>query len=264
MNVILKNTAARPKTLTGVVRVVEGGRLRARRQAQKALHTQKGEAVTSLLETESLNAHGVQVSEQKENEGPTTSSSVFSCDYQEDLFNVNAGKAILTLQEELPHVLLKDLTYDIYCDDVAFVDDISPKFRRKANTVVGKSSYKRIFWALRFHSWLFFCRSKFEVLKVWQSDDNVINVRWSFRGMPRIIGGALPGSTTYIDGISEFKLNRQGLIYEHRVDNLDHSSQFKLQDLTSLLNLNPSQPSWPKPSYYFEKMPKNLTASFSE
>lgn len=145
------------------------------------------------------------------------------------------------------------------------MDEISPKFRRRAKTVCGKKEYKKTLWSIRFHTWLFFCRSNFEVMKIWQPQEDVIAVRWSLRGMPRIFAGALPGSTTYIDGISEFKLNRQGLIYEHRIDNLDSNNQVWLRDWTTLLSLQPSQSSWPTPSYYVGDAPESsLSASWSE
>jgi hypothetical protein len=209
----------------------------------------------------SLNTNAVYVND-KEEEGtePTTSgkgssssssSHTFGCDLHENLFHVNVGKAITTLRDELPLVLEQELSYDIYTEDVAFVDEISPKLRRKAKTAVGKESYKNRAWSIRFHTWLFFYRASFEVLNIWQPEEDRICVRWSFRGLPRIIGTTFPDTTTNIDGVSEFKLNRQGLIYEHKVDNMDINSQFKLQDLGSLLSLNTNnQGSWPTPSYF--------------
>jgi len=202
------------------------------------------------LPWEDLSLNAVYVNEKEgDSESPSTSGHTFGCDLQEKLFHVNVGKAITTLREELPQVLEKDLSYDIYTEDVAFLDEISPKLRRKAKTAVGKEQYKRVAWSIRFHTWLFFYRASFDVTNIWQPAEDVIAVRWSFRGLPRIIGNAFPGSTSYVDGISEFKLNRQGLIYEHKVDNLDFSNSqvFKLQDLTSLLNTNQS---WPTPSYF--------------
>ena len=226
------------------------------RVAGPRLSEKKGKRELLPWEDLSLNTNAVYVND-KEEEGTATtsdkgksSSHTFGCDLHETLFHVNVGKAITTLREELPLVLEQELSYDIYTEDVAFVDEISPKLRRKAKTAVGKESYKNRAWSIRFHTWLFFYRATFEVMNIWQPAEDRICVRWSFRGLPRIIGTTFPDSTANIDGVSEFKLNRQGLIYEHKVDNMDINSQFKLQDLGTLLSLNTNQGSWPTPSYF--------------
>merc|ERR1712216_345976 len=193
-------------------------------------------------------------SERRRREGtpsPASRGQSFGCDLQENLFHVNVGKAITTLREEIPNVLETDLSYDISTDDVAFVDELSPSFGWNSKTAAGKESYKRTWVGLRFHTWLFFSRAKVDVTRVWQPAEDVIAVRWTFRGLPRIIGGAFPGSTTYVDGISEFKVNRVGLIYEHKVDNLDKGGmQTSLQDLTQMLRGGlVAEGSWPTASY---------------
>lgn len=205
----------------------------------------------------SLNANAVRVSERDGGETEEATSTVsrgqsFGCDLQENLFHVNVGKAITTLREEIPNVLETDLSYDIYTDDVAFIDELSPSFGWNSKTAVGKESYKRTTFGIRFHTWLFFSRAKVDVTRVWQPAEDVIAVRWTFRGLPRIIGGAFPGSTTYVDGISEFKVNRVGLIYEHKVDNLDKGGmQTSLQDLTQMLRGGlVAEGSWPTASYF--------------
>ncbi|QDZ19353.1 hypothetical protein HOP50_02g18690 [Chloropicon primus] len=197
----------------------------------------------------SLNSNAVHVNETGGAEdGPTTSG--FGCDLQENLFHVNAGKAIDTLREELPTVLQSDLSYDIYTEDVTFVDKLSPFFGRNSRTTTGRENYKRAAFGIRFHTWLFFSRAKFEVTRVWQPHEDVIAVRWTFRGLPRIIGSAFSGSTTYVDGISEFKLNRQGLIYEHKVDNLNKGNGLTRHGLADLSRmLVGSEGSWPTASY---------------
>ena len=178
---------------------------------------------------------------------------------------MNAGKAITTLRDELPQVLERELSYDIYTEDVAFVDDLSPSFGRNSKTTVGKDNYKRATFGIRFHTWLFFSRAKFEVARVWQPHEDVIAVRWTFRGLPRIIGSAFPGSTTYVDGISEFKLNRQGLIYQHKVDNLDKGTGLK--ELSQLLSMRgmvgAAEGTWPGAASYLVPVPVPVEAEGS-
>jgi len=49
----------------------------------------------------------------------------------------------------------------------------------------------------------------------------VINVRWCFDGCTRLLD--LP---TTVDGVSEYKLDKHGMIYEHRVVNLIMNDTF--------------------------------------
>merc|ERR1712118_160421 len=95
--------------------------------------------------------------------------------------DVNVGKCIDVLREELPLALVNDFTYDgIHSEEVALIDEISPSFGRKAKTTVGKESLKRVMFGLRFHTWLFFSNAKFEVKKMWQPEKDRLCVRWSF------------------------------------------------------------------------------------
>ena len=54
---------------------------------------------------------------------------------------------------------------DIYRDDITFRD---PR-----NTFQGKKDYKTIFWSLRFHGRLFFRLLYVDVLRIWESPENV-------------------------------------------------------------------------------------------
>lgn len=56
-------------------------------------------------------------------------------------------------------------TDDIYRDDITFRD---PR-----NAFHGKKDYKTIFWSLRFHGKLFFRVLYVDVLRIWESPENV-------------------------------------------------------------------------------------------
>mmetsp|Transcript_19010 Transcript_19010/g.39712 ORF Transcript_19010/g.39712 Transcript_19010/m.39712 type:complete len:261 (-) Transcript_19010:1268-2050(-) len=187
---------------------------------------------------------------EQDEEGPTTSGSqqqLKCCELNENLFNVNVGKAITTLREELPQVLDRDLSYEIYTEDVAYVDEISPSFGRKASTAHGKQSLRRVAFGIRFFAKVLFSRSKFDVMKVWQPESDKLCVRWTFKGLPRFIGD----TTTYLDGMTTYKFNRQGLIASVVQTNLDTNTHFKVQDLQSLVTGVVGQSgSWPTPSYF--------------
>ncbi|CAI0440479.1 unnamed protein product [Linum tenue] len=123
-------------------------------------------------------------------------------------FYVNLGLAVRTLREDMPSLFIRDLNYDIYRDDITFRDP--------TNVFAGISNYKLLFWSLRFHGKLLFKDIAVEVYRIWQPSDNVILIRWNVKGIPRVpweAKGEFQGTSTY-------KLDRNGKIYEHKVDNL--------------------------------------------
>ncbi|XP_027342617.1 uncharacterized protein LOC113855257 [Abrus precatorius] len=125
-----------------------------------------------------------------------------------DEFYLNLGLAVRTLREDLPLIFIKDLDYDIYRDDITFMDPL--------NKFTGIEKYKLIFWALRFHGKILFREIALDVYRVWQPSENVILIRWNLRGVPRV-----PWETKgEFQGTSRYKLDRNGKIYEHKVDNL--------------------------------------------
>lgn len=93
-------------------------------------------------------------------------------------------------------------------DDIVFKDPL--------NTFAGIENYKSIFWALRFHGRLFFRALWIDVISVWQPVDNMVMVRWTVHGIPRVPWE----SHGRFDGTSEYKLDKNGKIYEHKVHNI--------------------------------------------
>ncbi|CAI8606968.1 unnamed protein product [Vicia faba] len=98
--------------------------------------------------------------------------------HQKDDFYLNLGLAVRTLREDMPLIFVKDLNYDIYRDDVTFLDPL--------NTFTGIEKYKLIFWALRFHGRILFREIGLDVYRIWQPSENVILIRWNLRGVPRV------------------------------------------------------------------------------
>lgn len=112
---------------------------------------------------------------------------------------------------------------------------------------MGIENYKSIFWALRFHGKMFFKALWVDVISVWQPMDNVIMVRWTVHGIPRVPWD----SRGRFDGTSEYKLDKKGKIFEHRVDNTALNSPPKFQvlavaDIIQSLGC----PSTPRPTYF--------------
>eukprot|EP00897_Mesotaenium_endlicherianum_P000447 jgi/Mesen1/10402/ME000081S09795 len=143
-------------------------------------------------------------------------------------YYVNVGYAIRTLREELPSMFYRELTFDIYRDDITFCDPL--------NTFAGMDNYKLIFWALRFHGRIFFRALWVDVQRIWQPNDKTIMVRWAVRGLPRVPWEA----QGHFDGTSEYKLDKAGKIYEHKVYNVvmnNHKRQMAMVDPLEMLRV---------------------------
>ncbi|HAG85366.1 MAG TPA: hypothetical protein DCL61_30530 [Cyanobacteria bacterium UBA12227] len=112
-------------------------------------------------------------------------------------------KLIHTLQNDLPTLFKKDISYDIYTQDIDFQDPIS-RFK-------GKFNYRIIFWTLRFHARLFFTQIYFDLHDVKQADEETIMAYWTVRGTLRVPWKA----DLFFNGDSTYKLTKDGLIYHH-------------------------------------------------
>lgn len=103
---------------------------------------------------------------------------------------------------------LRAFADEIYRDDIVFKDS-RLEFK-------GIKNYKIICWSLRFHGNLFFKHMHVDIMRIWQPEDYIIKMRWQVNGYPRVWWEA----EGRIDGISTYKLDRQGKIYEHSIDNV--------------------------------------------
>lgn len=182
---------------------------------------------TSSTLVEAPSVHQVQVGKPP---GPPQNKQ----ERQED-FYANLGDAIRTLREDVPICLKSEISYDIYREDVTFRD---PR-----NTFHGIDNYKLIFWSLRFHGNLFFKQLYVEVKRIWQKDDDTICLRWTVHGFPR-----LPWDQEgTFDGVSSYKLDCHGKIYEHQVNNVIMSDP-PLQRIPFFIRLSLDRVQQPLPS----------------
>lgn len=117
-------------------------------------------------------------------------------------------------------------------DDITFADPL--------NTFTGIENYKLIFWALRFHGKILFREIALDVFRVWQPSENVILIRWNLKGVPRVPWEA----KGEFQGTSRYKLDRNGKIYEHKVDNLafNFPQQLKPVSVLDLVTACPASP----------------------
>ncbi|XP_010054118.2 uncharacterized protein LOC104439407 [Eucalyptus grandis] len=156
---------------------------------------------------------------------------------RKDDFFVNLGLAVRTLREDMPLLFTKDLNYDIYRDDITFMDPL--------NTFTGIDNYKLIFWALRFHGKILFRDISLEVYRIWQPSENMILIRWNLKGVPRVPWEA----KGEFQGTSRYKLDRKGKIYEHKVDNLAFNFPQPPKPAVSVLDLVTACPASPNPTF---------------
>ncbi|WP_016951272.1 DUF2358 domain-containing protein [Anabaena sp. PCC 7108] len=112
-------------------------------------------------------------------------------------------RIIATLKQDLPTLFAKDISYNIYTEDIFFRDPVN-KFQ-------GKFNYRIIFWTLRFHAKLFFTEIAFDLHDVSQSAEDTILAQWTVRGILRVPWQA----RLFFNGYSTYKLNGEELIYEH-------------------------------------------------
>ncbi|MEH2140882.1 DUF2358 domain-containing protein [Nostoc sp.] len=118
-------------------------------------------------------------------------------------FKLPVERVIKTLKQDLPTLFKKDISYDIYTQDIYFKDPV--------NTFKYKFNYRIIFWTLRFHARLFFTQIYFDVHEVYQSAEDTILANWTVRGVLRVPWKA----GLLFNGYSTYKLNQDNLIYEH-------------------------------------------------
>lgn len=96
----------------------------------------------------------------------------------------------------------------IYTDTLTFSDGSGYR-------VTGKEAYKTVLWLLRAQVKLVFTHAFVEVLSMFHDDfSGCVHLRWRMTATPR-----WGMNTCVIDGISLYRLNREGWVYEHSLEN---------------------------------------------
>lgn len=137
-------------------------------------------------------------------------------------------------------------------DDITFLDPL--------NTFTGIENYKLIFWALRFHGKVLFKEISLEVFRVWQPSENMILIRWNLKGVPRVPWEA----KGQFQGTSRYKLDRNGKIYEHKVDNLAFNFPQNFRPAASVLDLVAACPASPNPTFLWGSSAELYSSSWVE
>lgn len=134
----------------------------------------------------------------------------------------------------------------LFREDIIFKDPL--------NTFVGIDNYKLIFGALRFCGQLFFKVLWVDIVSIWQPIENIIMIRWTVHGIARVPWE----SRGRFDGTSEYKLDRNGKIFEHKVDNVAINSppKFRVLAVEEMIQ-SLGCPSTAKPTF-FEATPSSI------
>lgn len=135
-------------------------------------------------------------------------------------YQAQIQRDIETIQQDLPPLFERDISYGIYTQDICFTDPL--------NTFKGKLAYRIVYWSLRFHAQLFFTQIHLDLHEVYQADPETIKANWTVQGTLR-----LPWKPQiFFKGNSTYKLNEAGLIYRH-IDTWDRKPIEVLQQFFS-------------------------------
>ena len=146
---------------------------------------------------------------------------------EEDLqrnFTLNVGRAIETLRDDVPVMFRQEPDLSIFSDDVVLSAPSGVLSR-------GKNMYRTVYSSLRVARRLTFTQPLVQIHALryldWRSE---ISVRFSVT-----TEGPLGMDTVTFDAISVYKLNSQGLIQEHRIDDMTRNHLFDRANLVDLL-----------------------------
>jgi hypothetical protein len=148
---------------------------------------------------------------------------------KDDDFYAQSGEAIRVLREDYPSLLTKEPRWSIYREDIGLYDEtmtFAGPGRDGRNGIMARNmgEYKRVFKIIRIIAAVLFSQSTMEVSRIWSplgtSGLRKIRVRWSVRGKVRLVG-SIGTDEARFDGISEYKLDSKGFIYEHKITDLE-------------------------------------------
>lgn len=125
----------------------------------------------------------------------------------------NLGTVIDVLREDYPRMTISEPDYSIYDARIVFRD-------HSGYRVAGIEAYRTVLWAIRAQLRLFFATSAIVIQSLYHNDkEGAIYVRWRLTATPWwavIAGKACPW---VYDGLSVYKVNHRGWVYEHLLEN---------------------------------------------
>ena len=135
----------------------------------------------------------------------------------------SVGRGDPDVEEDYPDLLDRQLTWGIYETAVGLVDNTGEWHDRGHVVASGIGEYKRTHKWLRTAASILFSHVEVNVVRIWSPLGSfgvrTIKVRWSITAKLRLVGNLT--EDCHFDGISEYKLDRAGFIYQHSFTDLD-------------------------------------------
>lgn len=128
-------------------------------------------------------------------------------------YELNLGKAMDTLKKDYPVIIKNKPDFSIYHEDLNVVDPSGVQIR-------GLKSYKQSFAFFQSLVRIFYSvdRSKVQFRMMYDFARSTIRISWNVMLVPKIVGNR--HNALYIDGISAYKMDSNGKIIEHRVEQM--------------------------------------------
>lgn len=149
----------------------------------------------------------------KTEQSSSPTSPIVTHDRQE--FEMQVGRAMDTLRDDYPDILVKDLDYSIYEPDLELIDPSGVHLH-------GVKNYENAIRLVHTMVGIFYCPEESD-LKFRMCFDKArrnIRIHWNARVVPKAIFGGYK-TTLHVDGISIYELDRvSGNITQHRLERL--------------------------------------------
>eukprot|EP00537_Pseudo-nitzschia_pungens_P013358 CAMPEP_0172383556 /NCGR_PEP_ID=MMETSP1061-20121228/1414_1 /TAXON_ID=37318 /ORGANISM="Pseudo-nitzschia pungens, Strain cf. pungens" /LENGTH=472 /DNA_ID=CAMNT_0013111841 /DNA_START=202 /DNA_END=1620 /DNA_ORIENTATION=+ len=147
---------------------------------------------------------------------PSSSSSPSSSSiYDRNEFEMQVGRAMDTLRDDYPNILVKDPDYSIYSADMELIDP-------SGFHVHGVRNYENAIRLVHTLVSLFYCpeQSDLTFRMCFDKARQNIRIHWNAHVVPKAIFGG-EKTTLHVDGISIYEFDRQtGNITQHRLERL--------------------------------------------
>ena len=148
---------------------------------------------------------------------------------QKQTFDLNLGKCIDSLRQDIQSFPYYELDWDLYTPDVVFCDH-SGKYTR------GLSKYKNLFAGLRFFSKMVADNVMVTYTLRYDLEEKKITITWYSQWFLRA-----RQTRTHLDAVSNFYLNDHGIVYKHELTRVRVNKR-TLLSMDELVNLALSAP----------------------
>lgn len=147
--------------------------------------------------------------------GSSSSAAAPVNGYDRQEFEMQVGRAMDTLRDDYPDILVKDLDYSIYDSDLELIDPSGVHLH-------GLRNYENAIRLVHTLVSIFYCpeQSGMKFRMCFDKARQNIRIHWNANVVPKAIFGG-DKTTLHLDGISIYELDRQsGHITQHRLERL--------------------------------------------